>query len=199
MKHHLLQKCFFLIKPVASAAGNRVRMKHRRAATANWLNVEHRTSNVELRILMTLRFIYFKTSELLNFEKLNHCALSFFKLIVGPWGSRRADYIIRCSMFDVHFLVSPSHENSKNQSFFYDQTGRPRPEAPLVWNYTVLEQRTAESWRLESLRPIFFKIDKIHSFDVRRSMLDVRCSTFISFFFDQTGRFFGQRRRLYET
>jgi hypothetical protein len=29
-------------------------------------------------------------------------------------------------------------------------------------------------------------------------MLDVRCSTFISFFFDQTGRFFGQWRRSYD-
>jgi hypothetical protein len=30
-------------------------------------------------------------------------------------------------------------------------------------------------------------------------MLDVQCSTFISFLIDQTGRFFGQRPRLYET
>ena len=30
-------------------------------------------------------------------------------------------------------------------------------------------------------------------------MLDVRCSMFISFFFDLPGRLFGQRRRLYET
>jgi len=36
-----------------------------------------------------------------------------------------------------------------------------------------------------------FKIDRIHysMFDVGRSMLSVRCSTFISFFSDQTGRF----------
>ena len=27
------------------------------------INVEHRTSNIERRIMMTLRFIYFKTSE----------------------------------------------------------------------------------------------------------------------------------------
>ena len=31
--------------------------------TLNRLNVEHRTSNIELRILMTLRFIYFKSME----------------------------------------------------------------------------------------------------------------------------------------
>jgi hypothetical protein len=33
------------------------------AGTVNRLNVEHRTSNIELRILMALRFIYFKTME----------------------------------------------------------------------------------------------------------------------------------------
>jgi hypothetical protein len=27
-------------------------------------------------------------------------------------------------VFDIHFLVSPSYENSKDQSFFFDQTGR---------------------------------------------------------------------------
>jgi hypothetical protein len=34
----------------------------------------------------------------------------------------------------------------------------------------------------------FNKIDRIHY-----SMLGVQCSTFISFFFDLTGRFFGRR------
>jgi len=37
-----------------------------------------------------------------------------------------------------------------------------------------------------------FKIDRIHYFDIRYSL-------FQSFFLDLTGRFFGQRRRLYET
>jgi hypothetical protein len=32
-------------------------------------------------------------------------------------------------MFDVHFLVNPSYETS---CFFYDQTGRSRPEAALT-------------------------------------------------------------------
>jgi hypothetical protein len=44
------------------------RMKLRLAGTVKRLNVEHRTSNIEHRILMTLRFIYFKTSEPQNFE-----------------------------------------------------------------------------------------------------------------------------------
>jgi hypothetical protein len=84
MKHHLLQKCcFFSIKLADSAAGDRVRMKLRLAGTVNRLNIEHRTSNVEHRILMTLRFIDSKTSETKNtepqnFEELNRCALSFF-------------------------------------------------------------------------------------------------------------------------
>jgi hypothetical protein len=72
-----------MIKLVTLAAGGRVRMKLRLAGTMNRLNVEHRTPNVERRILMTLRFIYFKTSEPKNtepqnFEELNRCALSFF-------------------------------------------------------------------------------------------------------------------------
>jgi hypothetical protein len=33
------------------------------AGTVNRLNVEHRTPNIERRILMTLRFIDFKTNE----------------------------------------------------------------------------------------------------------------------------------------
>jgi hypothetical protein len=72
-----------MIKLVTLAAGCRVRMKPRLAGTMNRWNVEHRTSNVEHRILMTLRFIDFKTSEPKNtepqnFEELNRCALSFF-------------------------------------------------------------------------------------------------------------------------
>jgi hypothetical protein len=39
-------------------------MKLDLAGTVNGLNVEHRTSNIERPIMMTLRFIYFKTSEL---------------------------------------------------------------------------------------------------------------------------------------
>jgi hypothetical protein len=38
-------------------------MKLQVAGTVKRLNVEHRTSNIEHRILMTLRFIYLKTSE----------------------------------------------------------------------------------------------------------------------------------------
>jgi len=58
-----------MIKLVTLAAGGWVRMKLRLAGTMNRWNVEHRTSNVEHRILMTLRFFYFKTSEPQNFEK----------------------------------------------------------------------------------------------------------------------------------
>jgi len=41
----------------------KLRMRYHLARTVNRLNVEHRTSNIERRILMTLRFIDFKTSE----------------------------------------------------------------------------------------------------------------------------------------
>ena len=51
--------------------------------------------------------------------------------------------------------------------------------ASMAW----IKQRTAEyrmtndeGRRMESLREIFFKIDRIHSFDVRCWTFDVRCS-----------------------
>jgi hypothetical protein len=44
-------------------------MKLRLAGTVNRLNVEHRTSNTERPILMTLRFIDFKTNEPQNTEQ----------------------------------------------------------------------------------------------------------------------------------
>jgi hypothetical protein len=66
------------------------RMKLRLAGTANppgglyALNIEHRTSNIERRILMALRFIYFKTSESQNPPKADksrrkvlHCTAFF--------------------------------------------------------------------------------------------------------------------------
>ena len=49
---------------------------------------------------------------------------------------------------------------------------------------------------METLREIFFKTGRIHLFDVRCWTFDaysppLEDSTFISFFFDLTGRFFG--------
>jgi hypothetical protein len=49
----------FSIKLIVLAAGGRARMKLRLAGTVKRLNVEHRTSNIERRILMPLRFILF--------------------------------------------------------------------------------------------------------------------------------------------
>ena len=45
-----------LMIKLAAYQANGGRMKLRLAATANRLNVEHRTSNIERRILMALRF-----------------------------------------------------------------------------------------------------------------------------------------------
>jgi len=58
--------------------------------------IERRTSNIERPILMALRFIDFKTSEPKNPEN-NFTFFDFFKL---------TEYIIRRSLFDVHFLVN---------------------------------------------------------------------------------------------
>jgi hypothetical protein len=58
---------------------------------------------------------------------------------------------------------------------------------------------------MESLCSVFYKIDRSTKssrqaeYIIRCSMLDVRCSMFISFFFDLTGRCSDQWRRSYET
>jgi hypothetical protein len=52
-----------MIRLAAFQARGGAYMKLRLPETVKRLNVEHRTSNIELRILMTLRFIDFKTSE----------------------------------------------------------------------------------------------------------------------------------------
>jgi hypothetical protein len=57
-----------LIKLAAFQASGSAHMKLRLAGTMKRLNVEHRTSNIERPILMTLRFIYFKTSKPHNTE-----------------------------------------------------------------------------------------------------------------------------------
>jgi hypothetical protein len=62
----MLQRYAICLEPVTSDL--KPRMKLRLAGTVNRLNVEHRTSNIERSILMTLRFIDFKTSEPQNFE-----------------------------------------------------------------------------------------------------------------------------------
>jgi hypothetical protein len=86
-------------------------MKLRLVGTVYRLNVEHRTPNIERPILMTLRFIYFKTSQprrrrnlkTQNFEGKIRFAQSFFFI-------DRIHYSmldVQCSMFDVHFLINP--------------------------------------------------------------------------------------------
>jgi len=47
----------FSIRPAVFRASGDARMKLRLAETMDGLNVEHRTSNIERRILTTLRFI----------------------------------------------------------------------------------------------------------------------------------------------
>jgi hypothetical protein len=55
-----------LLRLAAFQASAAACMKLRIAGTANRLNVEHRTSNIERRILMALLFIDFETSESKN-------------------------------------------------------------------------------------------------------------------------------------
>ena len=60
----------------------KLHMRFHLVGTVKRLNVEHRTSNIECPILMTLRFIDFKTSEPQNHEGWNPCTLTF---IVPYW------------------------------------------------------------------------------------------------------------------
>ncbi len=59
------------LEKIALQASGAAYIKIRLAGTVNRLNVEHRTSNIERRILMALRFIHFETSEPQNTEPQN--------------------------------------------------------------------------------------------------------------------------------
>jgi hypothetical protein len=90
-------------------------MKLRLAGTVKRLNVEHRTSNIEHRILMTLRFIDFKTSEsqnqpeadkfrrvgaLAQRRRLRRVLLSLFLNRQNTlFDVRRSMFDVRCSFF----------------------------------------------------------------------------------------------------
>jgi len=72
------------------------------------MNIEHRTSNIERRILMTLRFFYFKSSEPQNFKGQLRLSWSFFKIDRIPYSMLG----VQCSMFDVHFFSFISQKNN---------------------------------------------------------------------------------------
>jgi hypothetical protein len=55
-----------------------------------------------------------------------------------------------------------------------------------------IEPQNIEGWN-RCAQSFFYKIDRIPYFDIRYSLFDIRHSLFQSFFFDLTGRFFGQR------
>ena len=65
-----------------------------------------------------------------------------------------------------------------------------------------VEQRTVEPKNVEyrmskggfALLSLFYKIGRIPSFDIRRSLFDIRYSLFQSFSFDQTGLFLYNRQ-----
>jgi hypothetical protein len=94
-------------------------MKLRRAGTVKRLNVEHRTSNIEHRILMTLRFIYFKTIEPQNppkadkFRSVDSLSSVFSKI------DRSTQ---RLTTGRTHYF-DPPLEDSLFHSFFFDLTG----------------------------------------------------------------------------
>jgi hypothetical protein len=95
---------FLRIKLAAFQASDAAYMKLRLAGTANRLNVEHRTPNIERRILMALRFIESKTNESQNLEGWFCFAKPFLIDRIHYW---MLD--VQCSMFDVHFLVNTSY------------------------------------------------------------------------------------------
>jgi len=66
------------------------------------MNIEHRTPNIERRILMTLRFIHFKPSEPQNFEGYARaCVASLAKQVCPAFFLKMTGYIIQRWTFDV--------------------------------------------------------------------------------------------------
>jgi hypothetical protein len=92
-------------------------VKLRLAGTANRLNVEHRTSNIERRILMALRFIESKTSESQPATSSAESNLEGWFCFAQPF-IKSTEYIIGCWTFNVRcstfiFLVTTSCETAK--------------------------------------------------------------------------------------
>jgi hypothetical protein len=84
------------------------------------MNIEHRTFNIERRILMTLRFIYFKSSEPQNVEGQLLCFPQPFFI------RQNTLFDVGRSMFDVRrsfFQLSPQ----KKQLSAYGINPRLRP------------------------------------------------------------------------
>jgi hypothetical protein len=50
------------------------------------------------------------------------------------------------------------------------------------------EKHNGNDTFLWAIDPFVYKIDRIHSFDIRHSLFDIQHSLFQSFLFDQTGR-----------
>jgi hypothetical protein len=111
--------------------GGSLGIRLRLSGTVKRLNVEHRTPNIERRILMTLRFVYFLTSEPQNIE--------------------------------------------------YRTAACDEPFGPEL---TAEGFSRVECRRVESLCSVFFKIDRIHYFDIRHPLFDIRYSLFQRFFFN---------------
>ncbi len=112
-------------------------MKLRLAGPVKKLNVQHRTSNIERRILMTLRFIYFKTSESRQRRDLKAAEFcwvdSLCSVFFLNWQNTLFD--VGRSMFDVHFLVSPLYETTLPKFLF-------RLDRPFFWPAAGLKPDT---------------------------------------------------------
>ena len=111
-------------------------MKLSLAGTAKRLNVEHRTSNIEHRMMMALRFIDFKTSEPQNFEGWFRFVQPFLN-----WKNTLLD--VGRSMFDVRRSFFSKHLISNTLPKFHFRLDwlTCRPAAVL----------TPENWHLKIL------------------------------------------------
>jgi len=63
------------------------------------MNIEHRTSNIEHRILMALCFVYFKTNDRIT---KGSSAFPYLYLKIDRIHYSMLD--VQCSMLDVHFF-----------------------------------------------------------------------------------------------
>ncbi|CAB1081596.1 hypothetical protein D1AOALGA4SA_9244 [Olavius algarvensis Delta 1 endosymbiont] len=73
------------------------------------------------------------------------------------------------------------------------RTSVPLYEISLKANRRTAEYRISNVEGWNRFAQSFYKIDRIHSFDIRHSLFDIRYSLFQGFFFDLTGSLFGRR------
>ena len=161
---------------------------------------KYRMSNIEWRRKESLREIFFKTDRIHSFYVRCwtfdvRCSLVSLSIRLAAFLASGCAYmklhhlLQKCSFFLIKlvvFLASGAAYMKLPQNGMFSWW----LDWPLRWSGLNsepqnIEYRTAEFQRVVSLCSFFFyKTDRIHSFDIRHSLFDIRYSPFESFFFD---------------